>query len=72
VIAIGFAILVQSRTIEAMIQMIEKAPPPAPGTPPGPPPPAFQALAKRAQTGGIFLTIMLVLIVFLMVVKPQF
>ena len=72
VIAIGFAILVQSRTIEAMIQMIEKAPPPAPGTPPGPPPPAFLALAKRAQLGGIFLTILLVSIVFLMTVKPQF
>jgi uncharacterized membrane protein len=72
VIAIGFAILVQSRTIEAMIQIIEKAPPPAPGTPPGPPPPAFVALAKRAQMGGIFLSIMLVAIVFLMVVKPQF
>lgn len=72
IIAIGFAIIVQSRTIEAMIQMIENAPPPAPGTPPGPPPPAFLALAKRAQQGGIFLTILLVLIVFLMVVKPQF
>jgi hypothetical protein len=72
VIAIGFAILVQSRTISAMIEMIESAPPPPPGTPPGPPPPAFQALAKRAQMGGIFLTILLVLIVFMMVVKPQF
>jgi hypothetical protein len=72
VIAIGFAILVQSRTVEAMIQMIENAPPPAPGTPPGPPPPAFLALAKRAQMGGIFLTVLLVMIVFLMSVKPQF
>lgn len=72
VIAIGFAIFVQPPTIEAMIQMIENGPPPAPGTPPGPPPPAFLALAKRAQMGGIFLTIMLLLIVFFMVVKPQF
>ncbi len=52
--------------------MIESAPPPAPGTPPGPPPPAFLALANRAQMGGIFLTVLLVLIIFLMSVKPQF
>ena len=33
---------------------------------------AFLALAARAQQGGIFLTVLLVLIVFTMAVKPQF
>jgi uncharacterized membrane protein len=72
VIAIVFAIAIQVRTIEAMIHLVESAPPPAPGTPPGPPPPAFLALAKRAQNGGIFLSVLLVLIVYFMTIKPQF
>jgi uncharacterized membrane protein len=72
VIAIVFAIAVQARTVESMIHLVESAPPPAPGTPPGPPPPAFLALARRAQNGGIFLSVLLVLIVFFMAVKPQF
>ncbi|MGH2464577.1 MAG: DUF2269 family protein [Candidatus Limnocylindrales bacterium] len=71
-IAIVFAIVIQARTVESMIHLVESAPAPAPGTPPGPPPPAFLALAKRAQNGGIFLTVLLVLIVFFMAVKPQF
>ena len=72
VIAIAFAILVQARTVESMIHVIESAPPPAPGTPPGPPPAAFLALAKRAQQGGILLSVLLVLIVYFMAIKPQF
>ncbi len=72
VIAIVFAILVQARTIESMIHLVESAPPRAPGTPPGPPPPAFVALAGRAQNGGIFLSVLLVLIVYFMTIKPQF
>ena len=72
VIAITFAIAVQSRTVESMIQVIEGMPAPAPGTPPGPPPAEFFALGKRATQGGMFLTVMLVLIVYFMAVKPQF
>ena len=72
VIAISFAIAVQARTVESMIHFLEAMPAPAPGTPPGPPPAAFLALGKRAQNGGIFLTVMLVLIVFFMATKPQF
>ncbi len=71
VVAIVFAILVQARTVESMIHLIESAPAPAPGTPPGPPA-GFVALAGRAQMGGIFLSVLLVLIVFFMAVKPQF
>lgn len=72
IIAIGYAIVVQARTVESMIGLLEAAPAPVPGTPPGPPPAAFMALAKRAQQGGIFLSVLLVLIVFLMSVKPTF
>ena len=72
VIAITFAIAIQARTIESMIHLIEAMPAPGPGTPPGPPPAEFMALGKRAQNGGIFLSVMLVLIVFSMAVKPQF
>jgi hypothetical protein len=72
VIAISFAIFVQAKTVEAMINFLESAQAPAPGTPPGPPPAPFLALGKRAQNGGIFLTVLLVLIVFMMAVKPQF
>ena len=72
VIAIVFAIAIQARTIESMIHLVESAPPPAPSTPPGPPPPAFLALAKRAQNGGIFLSVLLVLIVYFMTIRPQF
>ncbi len=72
VIAIAFAILVQAKTVEAMIHFLESAPPPVAGTPPGPPPAAFLALGKRAQNGGMFLTVLLVLIVYFMAIKPQF
>lgn len=72
VVAITFAIFIQARTVESMIHVVEAMPAPTPGTPPGPPPAEFFALGKRAQNGGIFLTVLLVLIVFFMVVKPQF
>jgi hypothetical protein len=71
-VAITFAIFIQARTVESMIHVVEAMPAPTPGTPPGPPPAEFFALGKRAQNGGIFLTVLLVLIVFFMVVKPQF
>jgi uncharacterized membrane protein len=72
VVAITFAIFIQARTVESMIHVVEAMPALTPGTPPGPPPPEFFALGKRAQNGGIFLTVLLVLIVFFMAVKPQF
>lgn len=72
VVAISFAIFVQARTVENMIHVIEGMPAPAAGTPPDPPPAEFFALGKRAQNGGILLSVLLVLIVFFMVAKPQF
>jgi len=42
--------------------------PPAPGTPPSP---EIPATVKRIRRGGTFLGILIVVIVFLMVVKPQ-
>jgi hypothetical protein len=72
VIAISFAIFVQARTVERMIAVVEAMPAPTPGTPPGPPPAEFLALGKRAQRGGMFISVLLVVIVFFMAVKPQF
>jgi hypothetical protein len=48
---------------------------PPPETPPGAapsgPPPALMALVHKVQRGGMFLSVMIAVIVFLMVVKPN-
>ncbi len=46
--------------------------PPAGGPPAGGPPPELLATAAKLQRGGMFLTVLIVSIVFLMVVKPTF
>ena len=72
VINVGFAYLVQVPKVKQLIEMTS-APPPggASGAPSGPPP-ALVALVGQIQRGGIFMTVMLTIIIFLMVVKPQF
>jgi len=48
-------------------------PPPAPGSPPpSGPPPHIAAMIKRVQLGGMALTVLLIVIIFLMAVKPSF
>ena len=48
---------------------------PPPETPPGSaptgPPPALMGLIRRVQRGGLFLSAMVAVIAFLMVVKPD-
>jgi hypothetical protein len=44
--------------------------PPIGGPPAGGPPPELIATAMKARRGGSFLGVMIVIIVFLMVVKP--
>ena len=68
VIAIGFAIFVQARTCGRIVEITSTPPPPGAGGPP----PELPALVTRVQRGGMFLVLMLVAIVVLMVVKPQF
>ncbi len=65
VIAIVFAVAVQTPAGRKLVELTST--PPAPGSPP---PPELPATAKRVRTGGIFLSALVVIIVFLMVVKP--
>jgi uncharacterized membrane protein len=69
-IAILFAIFVQARNAEKMVELTAGGPPP-PGTPAGPPP-GVAEMGKKLQQGGMLLTVLIVLIVILMVVKPSF
>lgn len=60
-----YSFFVQRRIIERIIEMTAS---PSPGGPP----PGLPALAARAQRGGNAMLILLVIIVSLMVIKPQF
>ena len=64
-----FSFFVQRRTALAMIEEMKKMTGPPPEGASGPPP-QLAPLIKRAQLGGIFLTLLLVTIVVLMVFKP--
>jgi uncharacterized membrane protein len=73
-IAILFAIFVQARNAEKMVELTAGGPPP-PGAPAGPPPgppPGVVETGQKLQRGGMFLTVLIVLIVILMVTKPGF
>lgn len=72
-IAIGFAFFVQAKNSEAFVKMTAGGPPagaPPAGAPAGPPP-EIAAMAKKLARGGMFLTVLIVMIVFLMATKPQ-
>ena len=73
-IAIGFAIFVQTPLAKRIIAMT--TPPadgPVPsGLPVGGPPPELMALITRVKRGGMLLIGLVTAIVFLMVVKPTF
>jgi hypothetical protein len=68
--AMSFAIFVQTPTVGRLIELTS-----APLVPAGPgamagPPPEMPALVRRMQRGGMFLTVALLVIIFLMVVRP--
>lgn len=68
VLALGYSLFVQKRDVQRIIELTSTPPPPdATGPPPGLP----EAVA-RVQRAGMILGINLVVIVFLMVVKPSF
>ena len=68
IIAYGYSFFVQRKTVERIIEMTSAPPPPgATG-----PPPELMANIKRVQRGGAVMTVLLLAIIFLMVVKPQF
>jgi hypothetical protein len=65
-ITLGFANLVQLRTVRKMIALTSQPPPPGAAGPP----PEFVALSSNAARGGMFMTVMLFTILALMIVKP--
>jgi Predicted integral membrane protein (DUF2269) len=75
-IAISFSIFVQRKAGERMVELTRgmAGPPPAgsAGGPPAGPPPEVLETAARLQRGGMLLTGLILVIVFLMVVKPTF
>lgn len=64
-IALTYSLTVQRGALHRLIEL--SSTPPAPGSPPSP---EIPATVKKIQRGGIFLGLMIVVIVFLMVVKP--
>ncbi len=69
-ILITYGLTVQRNALHHLIELTS-TPPPA-GTPPGPPPPEIGAAVRKVRRGGTFMGITIVVIVFLMVVKPTF
>jgi Predicted integral membrane protein (DUF2269) len=68
VVILAYAILVQRRTVERLVELTSAPPPPGASGPP----PEVPATVRRIQLGGMFLGAGIVLILFLMVVKPGF
>ena len=62
----GYSFFVQRKVAERLIELTSAPPPPGASGPP----PEVMALVKRVQQGGMALGIGLVVIIFLMVVKP--
>ena len=68
IIAYGFSFFVQRGLVDRVIEITTTPPPPGASGPP----PELPPLVKRIQRGGMILTVLLIAIIFLMVVKPQF
>ena len=71
-VTLAFAVFVQARNVHRMIDLTSgPPPPPAEGqAAPAGPPPELEALSQRGARGGMFMTAMLVTILFLMIFKP--
>jgi predicted integral membrane protein DUF2269 len=68
IVILSYAVLVQRRTVERLVELTSAPPPPGASGPP----PEVPAVVRRVQLGGMFLGAGIVLILFLMVVKPGF
>lgn len=66
-IALTYALTIQRNALLHLIEL--SSTPPAPGTPPSP---EIPVTVRKIQRGGILLGALIVVIVFLMVVKPTF
>jgi uncharacterized membrane protein len=67
-IAYGYGFFVQRKLVERVVELTSSPPPPGASSPP----PELMSTVRRIQRGGIGMGILIVAIVFLMVVKPQF
>ena len=71
-VALGYGIFIQTPNTQRLIELTTMpAGGPPPGAPAGPPPGVPEAV-RKVQLGGTFLGILIVIIVFLMVIKPTF
>ena len=68
VIAYGYSFFVQSRYVHRVIELTSAPPPPGASGPP----PEVASLVKRIGRGGMAMSVLLLVIIALMVVKPQF
>ena len=68
IVAFGYSFFVQRKLVERAIELTSSPPPPGSSGPP----PELPAIGKRIGQGGMVMGILLIVIVFLMVVKPQF
>lgn len=64
----GYSYFVQNKLVKRVIQITSAPPPPGASGPP----PELPPLVQRIQRGGMAMSVVLVAIVLLMVVKPQF
>lgn len=69
IVAFSFAVGVQTRTVNRLVGVMQAMPagPPPEGAAP---PPEIARLAKKAKLGGMFLTVLVVVVLILMVWKP--
>jgi len=67
IITLTYALTVQRNALLRLIHLTSS--PPTPGSPPSP---GIPATVKKIQRGGMFLGLLIVIIVFMMVVKPTF
>ena len=66
--ALYFSLFIQGRWVSRIIDMTNAPPPPGASGPP----PALVELITNVRRGGMFTGVLIVVIVFLMVVKPTF
>ena len=67
-IVLGYNVFIGTPTVKKIIEMTSTPPPPGASGPP----PELLAAIQKVQRGGMFSGLMIVLIVILMVAKPQF
>jgi uncharacterized membrane protein len=66
VIALVFSLFVQRKRVHRIIELTSAPPPPGASGPP----PELLATIRQVQQGGMFLGLVVIVIVFLMVLKP--